>query len=247
MSSLVVGSRESFVDGKWVFVDDEVLRAHPGGSAITTYRNKEASTIFHTFHAGSKRAYQWLHELKEKCPTQNPDIKEEKEEMLPGYEDVNMGSFDIPVEKAAEIAKNFDHMRIQVRRQGLMEGSALFYLRKVCEKCIIICIFFKTLSTLIFPSFFNIIAVNHFIHLYIFCNEISFITNIECLFTVLYKLILIEIFYSSYFVGNFLQGFSSGGWKEQHNIHHAATNVVGRDGDLDLMPFWATVVQDLKV
>ncbi|KAK6046946.1 hypothetical protein COOONC_15546 [Cooperia oncophora] len=48
---------------------------------------------------------------------------------------------------------------------------------------------------------------------------------------------------ASYFVGNFLQGFSSGGWKEQHNIHHAATNVVGRDGDLDLMPLWATVVQ----
>lgn len=31
----------------------------------------------------------------------------------------------------------------------------------------------------------------------------------------------------SYVVGNFLQGFSSGGWKEQHNVHHAATNVVG--------------------
>ncbi|KJH45381.1 stearoyl-CoA 9-desaturase [Dictyocaulus viviparus] len=44
-----------------------------------------------------------------------------------------------------------------------------------------------------------------------------------------------------------LQGFSSGGWKEQHNIHHAATNIVGRDGDLDLMPLWATVVQDLKM
>ncbi|KAK6010841.1 stearoyl-CoA 9-desaturase [Ostertagia ostertagi] len=52
---------------------------------------------------------------------------------------------------------------------------------------------------------------------------------------------------ASYVVGNLLQGFSSGGWKEQHNIHHAATNVVGRDGDLDLMPLWATVVQDLKM
>lgn len=31
----------------------------------------------------------------------------------------------------------------------------------------------------------------------------------------------------SYVVGNFMQGFSSGGWKEQHNVHHAATNVVG--------------------
>lgn len=51
----------------------------------------------------------------------------------------------------------------------------------------------------------------------------------------------------SYIVGNLMQGFSSGGWKNQHNIHHAATNVVGRDGDLDLMPFFATVISDLKV
>jgi len=50
----------------------------------------------------------------------------------------------------------------------------------------------------------------------------------------------------SYVAGNLLQGFSSGGWKEQHNIHHAATNVVGRDGDIDLMPLWATVPSDLK-
>lgn len=51
----------------------------------------------------------------------------------------------------------------------------------------------------------------------------------------------------SYIVGNLLQGFSSGGWKEQHNMHHAATNVVGRDGDIDLMPFWAVVPSDLQV
>lgn len=29
------------IDGKWVYVNEDVLRNHPGGSAITTYRNKE--------------------------------------------------------------------------------------------------------------------------------------------------------------------------------------------------------------
>ena len=38
----------------------------------------QASTVFHTFHSGSKKAYKWLQELKEKCPTQTPDIKEDK-------------------------------------------------------------------------------------------------------------------------------------------------------------------------
>lgn len=50
----------------------------------------------------------------------------------------------------------------------------------------------------------------------------------------------------SYLVGNLLQGFSSGGWKEQHNLHHAVTNVIGRDGDIDLLPLWAVVPDDLK-
>ncbi|VDP30976.1 unnamed protein product [Heligmosomoides polygyrus] len=66
------------IDGKWVYVDEAVLRNHPGGSAITTYRNKDASTVFHTFHAESKEAYRWLQQLKKECPTQDPKIVEEK-------------------------------------------------------------------------------------------------------------------------------------------------------------------------
>lgn len=54
--------------------------------------------------------------------------------MLPGYEDVNMGNFDISEEKSASISRNFDRLRMQVRREGLMEGSVLFYIRKVIEK-----------------------------------------------------------------------------------------------------------------
>lgn len=30
-------------------------------------------------------------------------------------------------------------------------------------------------------------------------------------------------------------------------MHHAATNIIGRDGDIDLMPFWAVVPSDLEV
>lgn len=91
----------------------------------------QASTIFHTFHAGSKKAYKWLDELKKSCPTQEPPIEEEEEEMLAGYEDVNMGTFDITKERADEITKNFDRLRIKLRQEGLMKGSYLFYIRKV--------------------------------------------------------------------------------------------------------------------
>ncbi|KAL3111402.1 hypothetical protein niasHT_019632 [Heterodera trifolii] len=52
--------------------------------------------------------------------------------------------------------------------------------------------------------------------------------------------------FCGYVCGNFMQGFSLGGWKEQHNVHHAAPNVDGRDGDLDLLPLWATIGTQLK-
>lgn len=51
--------------------------------------------------------------------------------MLAGYEDVNMGTFDITKERADEITKNFDRLRIKLRQEGLMKGSYLFYIRKV--------------------------------------------------------------------------------------------------------------------
>ncbi|KAK6747583.1 hypothetical protein RB195_000650 [Necator americanus] len=225
------------IDGKWVYVNEDVLKNHPGGSAITTYRNKDATTVFHTFHAQSKQAYKWLQELKSQCPTQDPKIVEEKEEMLPGYEDVNMGSFDITEERSVAISKNFDQLRMRVRREGHMDGSILFYLRKVAESLAIIALAVSLqmrgwyiVSAVLMGLAWQQLGwlVHEFAHNQLFKdhwhNDIA-----------------------SYFVGNFLQGFSSGGWKEQHNIHHAATNVVGRDGDLDLMPFWATVVQDLKM
>ncbi|EPB67762.1 Supt5 repeat protein [Ancylostoma ceylanicum] len=60
------------------------------------------------------------------------------EEMLPGYEDVNMGSFDISEERSAVISKNFEQLRLRVRREGFMDGSVLFYIRKVLESLAII-------------------------------------------------------------------------------------------------------------
>ncbi|KHJ80096.1 hypothetical protein OESDEN_20239 [Oesophagostomum dentatum] len=157
--------------------------------------------------------------------------------MLPGYEDVNMGSFDISEERSAAIAKNFEHLRHRVRREGLMDSSYLFYIQKVFESLLFIAlaVFLQLRGWYVLPAFLMGLAwqqlgwlVHDFTHNQLFKNHWH--NDL-----------------ASYFVGNFLQGFSSGGWKEQHNIHHAATNVVGRDGDLDLMPFWATVVQDLKV
>ncbi|KAF7640393.1 CRE-FAT-3 protein [Meloidogyne graminicola] len=49
----------------------------------------------------------------------------------------------------------------------------------------------------------------------------------------------------SLFFGNFAQGFSRDWWKDKHNLHHATTNIISRDGDIDLSPLLALVPNDL--
>ncbi|PAV64630.1 hypothetical protein WR25_01703 [Diploscapter pachys] len=226
------------VDGQWLKIDESFMKMHPGGTVITTYRNKEASTIFHTFHVNSKTAYQWLQKLKEENKgLPEPTIKEEKEDKLLGYDDINIENFDISEERSQKISENFEKFRIKVRQLGLLKGNPFFYIRKVVEALLTmgLAIFLQSTGYYIASALLMGLAwqqlgwlIHEFAHHQLFTNH--YYNDL-----------------ASYFVGNFLQGFSSCGWKEQHNVHHAATNVVGRDGDLDLMPFFATLAKDLKL
>uniref|UniRef100_A0A0R3S3N1 FA_desaturase domain-containing protein n=1 Tax=Elaeophora elaphi TaxID=1147741 RepID=A0A0R3S3N1_9BILA len=123
-----------------------------------------------------------------------------------------------------------------VRKLGLFEASSTFYFRKICEAIglLSLAIFLQlqqrfVLSALVLGLAWQQLGwlIHEYAHHQHFKNHYwnDIIT---------------------YIVGNLLQGFSSGGWKEQHNMHHAATNIIGRDGDIDLMPFWAVVPSDLQ-
>jgi len=48
-----------------------------------------------------------------------------------------------------------------------------------------------------------------------------------------------------YFLGNLLQGFSSAWWKDRHNSHHATTNILDADPDIDNLPMLAWANSDL--
>jgi len=50
---------------------------------------------------------------------------------------------------------------------------------------------------------------------------------------------------SSIFFGNICQGFSSHWWKDRHNSHHATTNILDADPDIDNIPMMAWSPSDL--
>uniref|UniRef100_A0A1I8ALK2 FA_desaturase domain-containing protein n=1 Tax=Steinernema glaseri TaxID=37863 RepID=A0A1I8ALK2_9BILA len=168
---------------------------------------------------------------------EQPDIKEEKDKVIPGFDDVNIGEYKMTGEQAERVTKNFNKLRMEIRRMGLLEASHPFFARKFleCASMMALAVFLQTreyylASALLMGLCWQQLGwmIHEYAHHQHFKNH--FLNDLM-----------------SYVVGNFMQGFSSGGWKEQHNVHHAATNVVGRDGDLDLMPLWATVASDLKL
>jgi fatty acid desaturase len=225
------------VEGKWMLITKEILHSHPGGVAISAYEGRDATTVFHTFHAGSSRAYKMLQNVWKEQKDMTFNIPVEKEEVpILGLDDINMGKFDKSEEESKKITENFDKLRHKVRKMGLLKGNTTFFIGKFfqCIGIISLAIFLQSQGIYIPSALLMGLAwqqLGWMIHEY--CHHQHFENH--------YANDL-----ASYIVGNLLQGFSSGGWKEQHNVHHAATNVVGRDGDLDLMPFWATVASDLK-
>jgi len=48
-----------------------------------------------------------------------------------------------------------------------------------------------------------------------------------------------------YFFGNVLNGFSVNWWKDRHNSHHATTNILDADPDIDNIPMMAWSPSDL--
>lgn len=65
------------INGKWLSIDEETLAKHPGGIAMTAYREADATTAFHIFHSGSKLAYQMIKEMS----TRNVDYEPPKEQV----------------------------------------------------------------------------------------------------------------------------------------------------------------------
>lgn len=45
------------INGRWLELSEEFIRAHPGGPVITQYADADATHIFHAFHECSQKAY----------------------------------------------------------------------------------------------------------------------------------------------------------------------------------------------
>lgn len=230
-------------ENRWIHVNEELLRWHPGASAMLAFKNLDATTVFHSFHANSKFAYKKLGELLASQPNKSENdlvfasstLSDEKSVLAD--ENVNMGSFELAEHRSEKVMKNFDVFRKRVKDLGLLDANHSFFFRKIFELLALIALALSLQYHELFCSSALIMGLawqqsGWLIHEY---------THHQHFKTRFFNDLM------SYMVGNLIQGFSSGGWKEQHNRHHAFPNIDGRDGDLDLLPLWVTVGSQLKL
>ena len=144
--------------------------------------------------------------------------------------------YDMSIEQEMKIVRNFEELRQRVHREGLMDPIPLFYVQKVAEIFFLIAIVF----TLQYYGYFLTSALC----LALCWQQLGWMTHEFCHHQPSKNRRLNNYF--ALFFGNIAQGFSRDWWKDKHNEHHAATNIVDQDGDIDLAPLIAMVPSDLR-
>uniref|UniRef100_A0A914E5X4 Fatty acid desaturase n=1 Tax=Acrobeloides nanus TaxID=290746 RepID=A0A914E5X4_9BILA len=78
-----------------------------------------------------------LQDVREMQKDSNPAPPQEKEDP-PGFDDLNMGAYNLSEDDAKRITKEFDQLRFEVRRKGLLDGETPFFAQKILECLMII-------------------------------------------------------------------------------------------------------------
>uniref|UniRef100_A0AC35U4G7 FA_desaturase domain-containing protein n=1 Tax=Rhabditophanes sp. KR3021 TaxID=114890 RepID=A0AC35U4G7_9BILA len=223
------------IDGKWIHLSEDVIRNHPGGPVITQYKDADATHVFHAFHEGSAKAYKQIEFLKKHKAVEvqnDPTICQKRKDVS----EINVAEYDLTIEQEVTMVKNFEKLRQTMHEYGLMDQDEAFYYRKSIDTLAIM----LTSFVLQYYGWYILSSVV----LALAFQQLGWLTHEYChhqpsndrKFNNLMGL----------FFGNVCQGFSSDWWKNKHNTHHAATNIVDHDTDIDLTPLIAMVPSQLK-
>lgn len=131
--------------------------------------------------------------------------------------------------------ESFERLRQKVTSDGLMEARELYFL----GKC------FSTVGLMFFAFYLQYLGwyITSAFVLALSWQQYGWLTHEFCHHQPT-KNRTLNNFLGVVF-GNLAQGFSADWWKDKHNTHHAATNMIDHDGDIDLAPLFAFVPLDL--
>lgn len=188
---------------------------HPGGSLIRQYNGRDATEIFKAFHGPEA-----MEKLK-----RFPALAQPTKRQRPMPKD----------QRSIEILVAFEELKMQLEKEGFMKTNPLWYTYKTLTTWMWIGVALYCqasgwyLASAIFTGLFwqQLGWLGHeYAHHQIFADRQK--NNMIGLFC-----------------GNILQGFSMHWWKDRHNSHHATTNILDADPDIDNIPMLAWAKSDL--
>ncbi|CAJ0601473.1 unnamed protein product [Cylicocyclus nassatus] len=223
------------IDGKWLHINEETIQNHPGGAVIRQYASADATHMFHAFHEGSRKAYKQLEVLKKNAWDPSEDLEESLKLRL-DKADVNISTYDISIEEEKKIVESFERLRQRVIDWGLMEAQPWYYVMKSAT----------TLGFMLLAFYLQYCGwyFTSAISLAISWQQFGWLTHEFCHHQPTKNRKLNDMI--SLVFGNLAQGFSADWWKDKHNTHHAATNLIDHDGDINLAPLFAFIPADLS-
>jgi acyl-lipid Delta6-acetylenase / acyl-lipid (9-3)-desaturase len=216
----------------YLIVDDikydctEWLSRHPGGDIILQYNGLDATDVFKAMHG--KNAFKTLKALPhEKVPAFSK--QESKEES-----------------STTQRIKAFRELRQKFVDEGLFETSVPWYIYKTVT-CVGLVVFAATMVFNLSPtSFFSYPLIPLILSSFIMglgWQQLGWVAH-----EYLHHQVVEDREWNTsigQFLGNVCSGFSIVWWKIRHNEHHAATNVIEHDPDIDNLPLLAWSQYDI--
>ncbi|CEF70976.1 Fads2 protein [Strongyloides ratti] len=224
------------IDGLWLEISEDVIKNHPGGAVLSQYSDSDATHIFHAFHEGSEIAYKQLNFLKKHKVINVKDDPILQKQNQNDCSDINVSTYDYTIEEEKAMVKNFEKLREKIFEYGLMDDDQAFYIRKTFDTLTIMSIAF----VLQYYGWYFISALV----LGLAWQQLGWLCHEYCHHQPGKDRKFNNVM--SIFLGNICQGFSRDWWKDKHNTHHAATNIIDHDTDIDLTPLVAFVPKQLK-
>jgi len=206
------------------------LHKHPGGDIFLHFVGKDATDVFHAMH--SEGASKMLNCL----PKVNPSDVEASEG------DGDEATKNLTPEQRSMIA-DFRELRKMLLEKGFFESSLWWYLYKMTSTVAIGVVGYALLYLLDSSSWMTTTLSGFLVGLML--QQLGWLTH-EAVHHQIFKKRFLGNYVMGYPFGNFLQGFSVLWWKTRHNEHHACTNVLKHDPDIDTLPLLAWSPTDVE-
>ncbi|CAF0877938.1 unnamed protein product [Brachionus calyciflorus] len=217
-------------DDCWIVVKDIVYnvtnfkKKHPGGNKIIEfYAGQDATEVFNAFHKDFDRVYKYAkaYQIGQIDPNDQSRLKLSDEEKQ-------------KIQREIEIRKDFKQVKKAAEDMGLFKPSYTFYALQFFQV-----VFLQILS---YYLFFNYAQTSYLgVLLALVCNFTSKAQAGWSQHDYGHSSLLAKPRHNKYihlFFMGLIKGGSSDWWMYMHNLHHAKPNVIGKDPDIRLEPFF---------